>query len=167
MAMDCGINMSPCRLYEEGGRRHFLTKRFGRLENGRKLHMQSLGAMSHLDFNQAGAHSYEQAFLVMNQLGLPANQMSEMFTRMVFNVVARNQDDHVKNIAFLMDQNGQWSLSPAFDMTYSYQPQGPWTSSHQMTINGKRDHFTLDDFYACGKTAMLKKSQIKKIINEV
>ncbi len=167
MAVDCGITMSDCRLFEDCGRRHFMTRRFDRLPGGNKLHMQSLAAMAHLDFNQAGAHSYEQAFDVMRRLDLPAKASAELFRRMVFNVISRNQDDHVKNIAFLMDRAGQWSLSPAFDMTYSYQPSGRWTSSHQMTINGKCDDFTLDDFISCGKAALLKRGQAKTILNDV
>jgi serine/threonine-protein kinase HipA len=167
MAIDCDITMSQCRLFEEGNRRHFMTRRFDRLAGGGKLHMQSLAAMAHLDFNQAGAHSYEQAFDVMRRLGLPASATAEIYRRMVFNVIARNQDDHVKNIAFLMDRSGNWSLAPAFDVTYSYQPSGKWTSSHQMTINGKRNNFTLDDFHECDKSALLKQGQAKKIITEV
>ncbi len=167
MAVDCGITMSQCRLYEEGQRRHFMTRRFDRLAGGGKLHMQSLATMAHLDFNQAGVHSYEQAFDAMRRLGLPASATAQMYRRMVFNVIARNQDDHVKNIAFLMDRSGNWSLAPAFDITYSYQPSGKWTSSHQMTINGKRDNFTLDDFQASGKSALLKRGQAKKIIADV
>ena len=167
MAVDCGITMSDCRLFEENGRRHFMTRRFDRLDGDNKLHMQSLAAMAHLDFNQAGAHSYEQAFNAMRRLDLPASSTAELFRRMVFNVVARNQDDHVKNVAFLMDRSGNWSLAPAYDMTYSYQPSGQWTSSHQMTINGKRGDFTMDDFHACGKSALLKRGQAKIILNKV
>lgn len=167
MAADCGITMSECRLLEEGGRRHFMTRRFDRLDSGGKLHMQSLAAMTHLDFNQAGAHSYEQAFDTMRRLDLPAGATAQMYRRMVFNIVARNQDDHVKNIAFLMDRSGAWSLAPAFDVTYSYQPAGQWTSTHQMTMHGKRDHFTMDDFTVCGKSALLKQGQAKTILNEV
>jgi serine/threonine-protein kinase HipA len=167
MAADCGITMSDCRLFEEGGRRHFMTRRFDRPVGGGKLHMQSLAAMAHLDFNQAGVHSYEQAFDTMRRLDLPAGAMAEMYRRMVFNIVARNQDDHVKNIAFLMDRSGHWSLAPAFDITYSYQPDGQWTSSHQMTVHGKRDHFTMDDFISCGKSALLKQGQVMAIVNQV
>ena len=167
MAIDCGIVMSQCRLFEEGNRRHFMTQRFDRLAGGARLHMQSLAALAHLDLNQAGVHSYEQAFDAMRRLGLPASATAQLYRRMVFNVIARNQDDHVKNIAFLMDRSGNWSLSPAFDVTYSYQPSGKWTSSHQMTINGKRGNFTLDDFLQCGKSALLKQGQAKKIIAEV
>ena len=167
MAVDAGIAMSPCRLFEENGRRHFMTKRFDRLEGVGKLHMQSLCGMAHYDFNQAGAYSYEQALQVIRRLGLPMAAIEEQFCRMVFNIVARNQDDHVKNIAFLMDRSGNWSLSPAFDMTYSYQPGGTWTSSHQMTMNGKRSGFTRDDFKACAKSASMKRGRAETIIQEV
>ncbi len=167
MATDCGIRMGECRLFEEGGRRHFMTYRFDRLAEGGKLHMQSLAALAHLDFNQAGAYSYEQAFDAMRRLDLPASATAQMFRRMVFNIVGRNQDDHVKNVAFLIDRRGHWSLAPAYDMTYSYQASGTWTSSHQMTVNGKRDKFTVDDLQASGKSALLKQGQAKKILHEV
>jgi len=167
MAVDAGITMSPSRLFEENGRRHFMTKRFDRLEGGGKLHAQSLCGMAHYDFNQAGAYGYEQALQVIRRLGLPMAAVEEQFRRMVFNIVARNQDDHVKNIAFLMDRSGTWSLSPAFDMTYSYQPSGKWTSSHQMTMNGKRDGFTLDDFKVCAQSASMKRGRAATILAEV
>ncbi|MGJ8652586.1 MAG: type II toxin-antitoxin system HipA family toxin [Opitutaceae bacterium] len=167
MAKAAGITMSECRLLEENGRRHFMTRRFDRRPNGEKLHMQSLGALCHYDFNAAGAHSYEQAFLAMRQLGLNAKAYEEQFRRMVFNIVARNQDDHVKNIAYLMNKKGHWALAPAFDVTYSYNPDGAWTSTHQMTINGKRDHFTIDDLKACAKQALLKRGRAEKILREV
>jgi serine/threonine-protein kinase HipA len=167
MATDCGINISECRLFEEHGRRHFMTRRFDRLADGRKLHMQSLGALAHYDFNIAGAYAYEQALMVIRQLGLPMSAVEEQFRRMVFNIVARNQDDHVKNIAFLMDKSGTWSLSPAFDLTYSFNPSGDWTASHQMTMNGKRDDFTPDDFKACAKTASMKRGRAEAIVAEV
>jgi len=167
MATDAGITMRACRLLEENGRRHFMTRRFDRLEGGGKLHMQSLCGMAHYDFNQAGAYGYEQALQVIRRLGLPMAAVEEQFRRMVFNIVARNQDDHVKNIAFLMDQSGTWALSPAFDMTYSYQPGGQWTSTHQMTLNGKRSDFTLEDFKACAKNASMKRGRAETIIAEV
>ena len=167
MAVDCGVTMSACRLYEEGPRRHFMTRRFDRTEDGGKRHMQSLAALAHLDFNQAGAHGYEQAFTVIERLGTPPEDREQMFRRMVFNAIARNQDDHVKNIAFLMDRAGSWSLAPAFDVTYAYQPEGRWTSSHQMTINGKRDDFTRADFEAVGRLASLKRGRARAILDEV
>ena len=167
MAKEAGITMSECRLLEENGRRHFMTRRFDRLAGGARLHMQSLCALAHFDFNQAGAHSYEQALLTIRQLKLPMAAVEEQFRRMVFNVVARNQDDHVKNIAFLMNQKGEWSLAPAFDVTYSYNPSGAWTAAHQMPLNGKRDGFTLADFEACAKVALMKRGRAKMIIEEV
>ncbi len=167
MARDCGIDMSECRLFQEHGRSHFMTRRFDRLAGGEKLHMQSLCAMAHFDYNMAGAYSYEQALLVMRQLKLPMQAIEQQYRRMVFNIVARNQDDHVKNIAFLMDKSGAWSLAPAFDVTYSFNPSGTWTASHQMTMNGKRDHFTMDDFNACAKTASMKRGRAGKIVAEV
>ena len=167
MARDCGIDISECRLFEENGRSHFMTRRFDRLAAGEKLHMQSLCALAHFDFNMAGAYSYEQALLVMRQLQLPMQAIEQLFRRMAFNIVARNQDDHVKNIAFLMNKSGEWSLAPAFDMTYSFNPAGAWTASHQMTMNGKRDNFTLEDFNACARTASMKRGRAAKIVAEV
>ena len=167
MAQAAGITMSECRLLEENERRHFMTRRFDRLPGGVKLHMQSLCALAHFDFNQAGAYAYEQALLTIRQLNLPMATVEEQFRRMVFNIVARNQDDHVKNIAFLMDTLGAWSLAPAFDVTYSYNPGGAWTATHQMTLNGKRDGFTLADFDACAKAALIKRGRAGKIIEEV
>ena len=167
MATAAGISMSECRLFEENGRRHFMTRRFDRLAGGEKLHMQSLCALAHYDYNMAGAYSYEQALLVIRQLGLPMSAREEMFRRMVFNIITRNQDDHVKNIAFLMDKNGKWSLAPAFYMTYSFNPSGTWTASHQMTMNGKRDNFTLEDFKTCAKTASMKRGRADAVVEEV
>ena len=167
MARDCGIDMCECRLFEENGRRHFMTRRFDRLAGGEKRHMQSLCALAHYDFNMPGAHAYEQALFVIRRLGLSMREVEQQFRRMVFNVVARNQDDHVKNIAFLMDKAGTWSLSPAFDVTYSFNPAGAWTASHQMTINGKRDDVTMDDFKACAKTASMKRGRAETIVGEV
>jgi serine/threonine-protein kinase HipA len=167
MAKAAGVTMSECRLLEENDRRHFMSRRFDRRDDGEKMHMQSLCALSHFDFNHAGAHSYEQALLAIRQLNLPMAAVEEMFRRMTFNIVARNQDDHVKNIAFLMDKAGRWSLAPAFDMTYSYNPTGTWTGSHQMTVNGKRDGFTLADFRACAKSALMKRGRAEAIVEEV
>ena len=167
MAQDAGIKMMPCRLLEEGGRRHFMTKRFDRTDEGKKLHKQTLAALAHYDFNMAGAYGYEQAILVMRALDLGPEAIEQFFRRMVFNIVARNQDDHVKNIAFLMDRRGQWSLAPAYDVMWSYNPSGEWTSAHQMTLNGKRDGFVLDDFEACAEIALLKRGEAKRIIHEV
>lgn len=167
MAKEAGIDMSECRLLEENGRQHFMTRRFDRLAGGEKLHMQSLCALAHFDFNQAGAYSYEQALLTIRQLNLPMAAIEEQFRRMTFNIIARNQDDHVKNIAFLMDKLGRWLLAPAFDMTYSYNPSGKWTTTHQMSMNGKRDGFTLADFRACAKSALMKRGRAETIVEEV
>jgi serine/threonine-protein kinase HipA len=167
MAKAAGITMSECRLLEENGRRHFMTRRFDRPTSGAKLHMQSLCALAHYDFQQAGAYSYEQALLAIRRLKLPMAAVEEQFRRMVFNIVSRNQDDHVKNIAFLMNQSGEWSLAPAFDVTYSYNPSGSWTSTHQMTLNGRRDGFTMEDFEACAKSALMKRGRAAVIIAEV
>lgn len=167
MATAAGITMSKCRLLVENGRRHFMTRRFDRQADGGKLHMQSLGALAHFDFNLAGAYAYEQALLTIRQMGLPMSAIEEQFRRMTFNIVARNQDDHVKNIAFLMDKEGRWSLAPAYDVTYSFQPSGKWTSQHQMTLNGKRDGFTLDDFRACAEAVSMKRGRAETILDEV
>ncbi len=167
MAKAAGISISDCRLLEENGRRHFMTRRFDRLSGGEKLHMQSFGGLRHFDFNLPGAYSYEQALLTIRQFNLPMAVIEEQFRRMVFNIVARNQDDHVKNIAFLMDKQGQWSLSPAFDLTYSYNPDGSWTSMHQMTVNGKRDNFTLHDLEQCAQSASMKRGRARTILEEV
>lgn len=140
----CGIEMTGCSLIEENGRAHFLTRRFDR-ENGRKIHMQTLCGIAHYDFRLRKGYSYEQAFNVMRRLRLPYSQAQEMFRRMVFNVVVRNQDDHTKNISFLMDPNGKWRLSPAYDMGFAYNPAGAWTATHQMSINGKFDDLTRND----------------------
>ena len=168
MAAAAGIEMTECRLLEENGRRHFMTRRFDRDKTDEKLHMQSLAALAHLDFNQPGANSYEQAFQVIRVLELGAEVAEQQFRRMVFNVVARNQDDHVKNIAFLMDENGTWSLSPAFDVAYAYNPApGKWTAAHQMSLASKRDGFTREDFDTVGRLAGLKRGAPKRILDEV
>ena len=167
MASRCGIDMSDCRLFEENGRRHFMTRRFDRDQNGKKRHMQSLCALAHWDFNATGAYSYEQLLLLIRQLGLPMATIEQQFRRMAFNIIARNQDDHVKNTAFLMDKAGQWTLSPAFDLTYSYNPSGRWTAQQQMTLNGKRDDFTLADFRACASAASMQRGRAEAIVDEV
>lgn len=167
MALAAGVNMMECRLLKENRRSHFMTRRFDRADSGQKIHMQSFCAMEHLDFRKAGAYSYEQALGTIRKLGMPMNSIEEQFRRMAFNIIGRNQDDHVKNIAFLMEQSGTWSLSPAFDMTYSYNPGGDWTSTHQMSLNGKRDNFKLEDFKACAKTASMKRGRAEEILRQV
>ena len=167
MAEEAGIKMNDCRLHEEGGRAHFLTKRFDRLNDGNKLHMQSLGAMMHYDFNQAGAYSYEQAVQTIKRLGLPTEDVEQQFVRAAFNVIARNHDDHVKNIAYLMDRSGRWRLSPAFDVAYSYNPSGDWTAQHQMSLNGKRNGFDRDDLLLFAKVAGIKKTRASQLLDKI
>ncbi len=167
MATGAGIQMNPCRLHHEGQRSHFMTKRFDRTDAGAKLHMQSLGALTLFDFNLAGAHSYEQAILTMKRLRLPTEDIQQQVRRAFFNAMARNQDDHVKNIAFLMDREGQWRLAPAFDVAYSYNPTGEWTSQHQMTLNGKRDAFERDDLIALASMADIKARKAANMIQEI
>jgi serine/threonine-protein kinase HipA len=167
MAREAGIEMAECRLLAEGERRHFMTRRFDRAADGSKLHMQSLAALAHLDFRQPGASSYEQSFQVIRRLGLPRDAVEQQFRRMVFNVVARNQDDHVKNIAFLMDREGRWSLSPAFDLVYAHNPAGRWTAQHQMSVDGKRDGFTIEDLRRVAEVASMKRGQAERILAEV
>jgi serine/threonine-protein kinase HipA len=167
MATAAGIRMAECRLFEENGRHHFMTRRFDRTSQGKKLHMLSLGGMAHYDFNQAGAYGYEQALQAIRRIGLSMNAVEEQYRRMVFNVLARNQDDHVKNIAFLMDRSGAWSLSPAFDVTYAFNASGAWTSQHQMSVNAKREGFYLSDFDAVGRVASMKRGRARSILHEV
>lgn len=167
MAVAADIDMKECRLLKENGRSHFMTRRFDRTEVGEKIHMQSFAAIEHFDFKKAGAYSYEQALRTIRKLEMSMDSIEEQFRRMAFNVIGRNQDDHVKNIAFLMDQKGDWSLAPAFDVTYSYNPSGEWTSRHQMSLNGKRDGFELDDFKACAKVASMKRGRAEEILRQV
>jgi len=167
MARDAGIDMADCRLHREGGRSHFMTRRFDRTEDGRKLHMQSLAALRHYDFNAAGAYSYEQAIETIRLLDLPPVDIEQQFRRAVFNLLTRNQDDHVKNIAFLMDRSGAWRLSPAFDVAYAYNPSGAWTSRHQMSLNSKRDGFDLEDLVAFGGVCGFKRRRALGVVSEI
>jgi serine/threonine-protein kinase HipA len=167
MATAAGIEMSQCRLFPENGRRHFMTRRFDRPTGSTKVHMQSLAALRHYDFNDSRAYSYEQALITIRKLGLSMEAVEQQFRRMAFNVIARNQDDHVKNIAFLMDRAGNWSLSPAFDVTYNYNVEGEWTAQHQMSVNGKRDGFALDDLLQCADTVAMQRTRALAIVEEV
>ena len=167
MARAAGITMSECRLHHENGRSHFMTKRFDRNETGRKVHMQSLGAMQHFDFNDPSAYSYEQAVVTIRDLGLGMGAVEEQFRRAVFNVLARNQDDHVKNISFLMDQSGNWFLSPAYDLTYAYNPGGAWTRDHQMSMAGRRNGFERDDILQFAAAAGVKKRRALEVLDTV
>ncbi|WP_323762153.1 type II toxin-antitoxin system HipA family toxin [Maricaulis sp.] len=167
LAREAGIVMTDCRLHEEGGRAHFMTRRFDRTSDGKKLHMQSLGAMRHFDFNQSRAYSYEQAIETIRMLGLGHQAREEMVRRALLNIVIRNQDDHVKNIAFLMDRAGQWSLAPAYDVVYAYNPSGAWTSEHQMSLSGKTDDFELEDLVRFGRFADIKPARLKAMLDGV
>ncbi len=167
MARAAGIEMEDCRLHEEGGRAHFMTRRFDRTPRGGKLHMQSLGALMHYDFNMAGAYAYEQALQTIKRLGLPMHDVEQQVRRAFLNLLARNQDDHVKNIAFVMNRKGVWRLSPAFDVAYSFNPSGDWTSQHQMSLNGKHDRFDVEDLITFASVGGIKKTKAKTILEEV
>lgn len=168
MAIAAGIEMSECRLYKENGRSHFMTKRFDRKgPNGEKVHMQSLCAIAHMDFNSPRTYSYEDAFGVMKQLKLGNHDFIQMFKRMLFNEYAKNFDDHTKNIAFLMNKKGEWSLSPAYDITFSYRKSSLWVRGHQMLINGKEEGITKEDFYTVAEKAGIKKASATKCIKQV
>jgi serine/threonine-protein kinase HipA len=156
MAKACGIRMTECRLLEENNRAHFMTRRFDR-DGNNKVHMQTLCAIAHFDYNDAFSYSYEQAFQVMRRLKLPYNDMEQLFLRMVFNVVARNQDDHSKNISFLMDESGTWKLAPAYDITYAFDPKNEWMKEHQLSINGKNEDIKKSDVLAVAKEMNIKK----------
>jgi serine/threonine-protein kinase HipA len=167
MARCAGIDMMPCRLLAENGRRHFMTRRFDRTDNGERLHVQTLGALAHLDYNNPLAHNYEQAFTVAVHLGLGYPQREQLVRRMIFNVIARNQDDHVKNLSFLMTKDGTWALAPAYDITWNFNPHGDWTRQHQMAINGKRDCFEYSDFETAAKQADIKPRHVREALRDV
>ena len=165
MALAARLEMSECRLFHENGRSHFMTRRFDRTPDGRKIFMQSLCGIAHMDFNQTGAYGYEQALDIAQRLGLSTAALKQLFRRMLFNVMARNQDDHTKNSAFLMNQKGEWQLAPAYDIIYNYNPDGAWTRRHQMSINGKHDHFDIADFHAvANRFNILPKKEVEAIL---
>jgi len=161
MALAAGVEMNECRLLEENNRAHFMTKRFDRKQNGQKIHMQSLCGLRHFDFNQVGNYSYEQVFETMRMLRLSYPEAEQMFIRMVFNVLARNCDDHTKNFAFLMDQRGKWSLSPAYDICYAYRPESLWVSAQSLMVNGKRADITENDFLEVARKMNIKRPEEK------
>ena len=163
MAKDLGIEMTECRLHKENGRAHFMTKRFDR-ENGKKHHIQSLCAISHYDYKSPGAYSYEQAFQVIRKLKMSHECTEQLFRRMALNIVGRNQDDHTKNMSFILKQGQEWTLSPAYDVTHSYKPGSEWVSRHQMTMNGKEDNFTEEDFRKIAES--IKVNNWKEIMKE-
>lgn len=169
MAMACEIEMTECRLLEENGRAHFMTRRFDRPSGKEKLHVQSFCAMMHYDFNDINSYSYEQLFQTMRMLNLPHPQHQQMFRRMVFNVMARNCDDHTKNFAFIMDKTGEWKIAPAYDVCHAYRPQSLWVSRQSLSVNGKRENINRNDLLAVAQQISLKKPEqiIDKISTEV
>lgn len=167
MARQAAIDMADCRLHHEGGRSHFMTRRFDRDSSGRKVHMQSLGALRHFDFNQPRVYAYEQVIQTIRELNLGMSVVEQQFRRTIFNIVARNQDDHVKNIAFLMDQSGKWNLSPAYDVVYAFNPSGDWTNDHQMSVAGKFNDFEREDLLRFAEYSGIKPARARRAIAEV
>lgn len=166
MATACGIEMMPCRLLDEGSRRHFVTQRFDRVGN-RKRHVQTLNALAHVSYKRAGSYSYAELFATARELGLGAEDAMQLFRRMVFNIVARNHDDHSKNVSFMLDREGRWRLAPAYDLAYSYKPGSPWVASHWMTLNGKRDGFTREDFHTLQRLSpRFTKRKIDEVVDD-
>ena len=164
MARAAGIEMTECRLWNK---RHFMTRRFDRLADGGKLHAQTLGALAHYDFNNPAIYSYEDAFDVTRRVVNDARAYEQLFRRMAFNVLAWNCDDHVKNISYLMDRSGEWFLAPAYDECYAYNPQGDWTSRHQMSVNGRRIGVTDEDILACARFANMRERKARAVLDEV
>lgn len=165
MAIDAGIHMMECRLLEENGRAHFMTKRFDRVPGKQKIHVQTFCAMRHFDFNEVNVYSYEELFETMRMLGLSYPEAQELFRRMVFNVMSRNCDDHTKNFAFVMNESGNWHLSPAYDVCHAYRPGSDWVSQHALSINGKRKNNTREDLLTVGKRMNIKNTE--EIIDKV
>lgn len=165
MAKEAEIEMTECRLLEENGRAHFMTRRFDREHGKGKLHIQSFCAIAHYDFNEVTSFSYEQLFQTMRSMLLPYTDAEQLYRRMVFNVMARNCDDHTKNFSFIMDKTGKWKLSPAFDVCHSYRPGSTWVSQHSLSINGKRQNITRDDLLEVAKNMNIKKADA--IISQV
>jgi serine/threonine-protein kinase HipA len=165
MAKKCGVNMMPCRLLQEGNRRHFITQRFDRMKN-KKVHVQTLNGIAHVDYKKPGSFSYAELFGIARQLKLSAPEAEQLLKRMTFNIIARNHDDHSKNVAFIL-KNDKWSLAPAYDLAYSYKPGSKWVNSHWMSLNGKRDNFSRSDFYSLEKLSPLfSKRKIDDILDE-
>ena len=166
MARKAGITMNECRIYNSGDDHHFMTKRFDRV-NGKKIHMQSLGALAHISYREPGVCGYELAAMYMKKLGISYKEIEQFYRRMVFNCLAVNQDDHVKNISFIMDRAGKWWLSPAYDITFSYNPTNKWLRAHQMTVNGKTTKIGLPDLLEAGSKMGIKERRCKDIISEI
>jgi serine/threonine-protein kinase HipA len=170
MAIDCGIEMMECKLFEENGRAHFMTRRFDRPTENTKLHVQTFCALQHYDFNEVGLYSYEQLFETMRILNLPYSQHEQLYRRMLLNVMGRNCDDHTKNFAFIMNEKGIWKLSPAYDVCHAYRPASPWVSKQSLSVNGKRENITKDDLFSVAKLLSIKKAakmvtQVSEVVN--
>ncbi len=165
MARDCGIEMTPCRLLEENGRAHFMTRRFDREGGYTKHHTQTFCAIKHYDYNRITSYSYEQLFQTMRELKLTYAEAEQMFRRMVFNVLARNCDDHTKNFSFILKQGGRWELAPAYDVCHAYRPGSDWVNQHALSICGRRENITRENLMTIGQSIRNKKS--KEIIDEI
>jgi serine/threonine-protein kinase HipA len=166
LAKKCDIHMMPCRLLNEGKRRHFITERFDRNSN-EKIHVQTLNGLEHVSYKQVGSYSYAELFSTARKLNLSPDDAMQLFKRMVFNVIARNHDDHSKNFGFLLDTDNKWRLAPAYDLAYSYKPDSHWVSKHWMTLNGKQDNFTRNDFYSFEKLSpIFSKRNIDDVLNQ-
>lgn len=170
MAREAQIEMMECRLFEENGRAHFMTRRFDRAQEKEKLHVQSFCAMGHYDFSEISSYSYEQLFEIMRSLILPYSDAEQLYRRMAFNVMARNCDDHTKNFSFIMERTGKWKLAPAFDVCHSYPPNSSWVSQHSLSINGKRQNISRQDLLSVAKQMNIKKantiiSQIREVVS--
>ncbi len=164
MAKKCGVDMMPCHLLHEGNRRHFITQRFDRIRN-KKVHVQTLNGLAHVDYKKPGSFSYAELFGIARQLRLSALEAEQLFKRMTFNIITRNHDDHSKNFAFMLKKD-KWSLAPAYDLAYSYKPGSKWVNSHWMSLSGKRDNFTRSDFYSLEKLSpIFNKRKIDDIID--
>lgn len=171
MAREAGIRMTPCRLLEESGRAHFMTQRFDRTDTSRKIHYASLFGLNHMSYTGPGnhRHSYEDYFHVIDQLDIGIDSKREAFARMCFNVLGCNRDDHVKNFGFLMQPDGQWDTSPAFDVTYAHNPGfAAWTRTQQLSVNGRRENITQDDLITTGRNCNVGTlPKLKSIISRV
>jgi len=166
LAKECGIDMMPCHLLNEGKRRHFITERFDRNGND-KIHVQTLNGLEHVSYKQIASYSYAELFNTARKLKLSPDDAMQLFKRMVFNVITRNHDDHAKNFGFLLDKEHKWQLAPAYDLAYSYKPDSHWVSKHWMTLNGKQDNFTRDDFYSFEKLSpIFSKRKIDDVLNQ-
>lgn len=164
MAKSCGINVPQLELIKSDDLTHFAISRFDRKGN-KKIHMHSLASIVHVDFNIPLHFSYDEAMRVVRFITKDMKAVEEFYRRAIFNIIARNQDDHAKNTSFLMDEKGNWTLSPAYDITYA-NGQG-FTKKHQMSIRGKVDNFTYNDLIELAEDNDIKKDKAVEIITKV